>query len=128
MQSVNSHLQRILLRQFKEISITRPLQKGQNMQNHLRRYNNHDVHQKQSRPRASRTIINESRFFRPFCKNRFYRDVNPRVTNADKLIVYRERKYSNIERQSDANCCIVRAQKFPRRDQNGRAFRLKRTR
>lgn len=81
------------------------------MQNHLRQYDNPDVHQKQSRAR-SWTIINESRFFRPFYKNRFYRDVNPCVTNADKLIVYSERKYSNIKRRSDANCYIVRVKIF----------------
>jgi hypothetical protein len=76
------------LRQFKEISMTKP---WQNMQNHLRQYDNPDVHQKQSGTR-SWTIINESRFFRVFYKNRFYGDVNPRVTNADKPIVYQHEK------------------------------------
>jgi len=63
----------------------------QNMQNHLRQYDNPDVHQEQSGTR-SWTIINESRFFRVFYKNRFYGDVNPRVTNADKPIIYQREK------------------------------------
>jgi len=40
------------------------------MQNHLRQYDNPNVHQEQSGTR-SWTIINESRFFRAFYKNAF---------------------------------------------------------
>lgn len=83
------------------------------MQIHLRQCDDSDVHQKQSRAH-SWTIINESRFFHLFYKNRFHRDVNPHVTTADKLIVYRKRKYSNIKRQSDANCYIVCVKNFLR--------------